>query len=77
MVMPLPSGVIIAPKITKRIIAYLKFFLQKRALSTPVSAIAYIIMGSSKVIPNYKKNCNTKEIKLSIFRNVSTPMACP
>jgi hypothetical protein len=34
-------------------------------------------MGSSKIIPNPKKNCKTKEIKLSIFRNVSTPIACP
>jgi hypothetical protein len=33
------------------------------------------MIGSSKAIPNPKKNSNTKEIKLSIFRNVSTPIA--
>jgi hypothetical protein len=40
-----------------------------------VNAIAYMTMGSSKAIPNPRKNCSTNDIKSFMLRNVATPMA--
>ena len=74
-VIPLPSGVIMAPNITKIKAAYLKFFLQNLGFITPVSDIAYMKIGSSNAIPNPRKNCSTNEIKSLILRKVSAPMA--
>jgi hypothetical protein len=45
-VIPLPSGVITAPKIIIIKNAYLKFFTQKSIPTTPVNEIKYIINGS-------------------------------
>ena len=44
-VTPLPSGVIMAPKMTIITIAYLIFFLQKSASTIPDADIAYITSG--------------------------------
>ena len=76
-VSPLPSGVIIAPKITKTIIAYRKLCLQNLGSIRSVNEIAYIIIGSSNAIPKPRKNCSTNDIKSLILRNVSTPIAWP
>ena len=54
-VIPLPSGVITAPNITKIITEYLKFFRQNEASVTPVKEIAYIKIGSSNAIPMPKE----------------------
>lgn len=72
-VIPLPSGAIITPKITKINAAYRKFFRQNVESISPVSEIPYIMIGNSKVSPNAIKNRDINEIKSLMLRNVSTP----
>ena len=76
-VTPVPSGVIIAPKIMMITIAYLAFFLQKSLSTIPDIEIAYMINGSWKENPNANKNCNTKVTNSITFRNVTSPAESP
>ncbi|TVP41647.1 hypothetical protein NARC_10053 [Candidatus Nitrosocosmicus arcticus] len=76
-VIPLPSGVITAPKMIIIKSAYLKFFIQNWRLTRPLAERINITSGNWKEIPNAMKNCSTKLMKSEMFRNVRTPIDCP
>ena len=76
-VTPLPSGVIIAPKMTMITIAYRIFFLQKSVSVAPDADMAYITRGNWNENPNASKNCSTKVTKSITLRKVTRPADSP
>lgn len=76
-VIPLPSGVIMAPNITIMTIVYLILFFQNFLSTIPILVVVYITNGNSKDIPNAKRNCKTNVTKSVILKNVVIPAYSP